>query len=185
MEDQAILELYWSRVESAISETAAKYGNYCYRIAYNILNSREDSEESVNDTWMAAWKSIPPQKPNIFSAFLGKITRHISLDRWRLRTAGKRGGGEVSLTLEELGECLPGGENAEQSYIRRELLESIDQFLETLPEAERKVFVCRYWYMEPVAQIARHFAFSQSKVSSMLHRTRAKLRAWLEEEGFG
>ena len=102
MEDNEIIDLYFDRSETAISQTAVKYGNYCYHIAYNILSDREDSEESVNDTYLAAWNNMPPRRPNVLSTFLGKLTRYISLDRWKARTAYKRGGGEVALSLEEL-----------------------------------------------------------------------------------
>lgn len=184
MDDNAILDLYFARAENAVSETAAKYGAYCYAIAYNILSSREDAEESVNDTYLAAWNSIPPKRPDMLSAFLGKITRCISLDRWKRFYAAKRGGGEVPLVLEELGECISGGENPEEELIRKEQLGCLNAFLEGLPKTERKVFVCRYWYMESIPEIADRFGFSRSKVSSMLHRTRGRLRLALEKEGF-
>ena len=106
MEDQGIIDLFFERSEQAITETDKKYGGYCYAIAYNILSSREDSEESVSDTYLTAWNTIPPRKPNIFSAFLGKITRHISIDRWRKQSAQKRGGKEMIFALDELGECM-------------------------------------------------------------------------------
>ena len=106
MEDQGILALFFKRSEQTIEETDKKYGRYCYSIAYNILSNREDSEESVSDTYLAAWRAIPPRRPRCFSAFLGKITRHISIDRWRMDHAKKRGGGEILPALEELGECV-------------------------------------------------------------------------------
>lgn len=184
MDDNAIIDLYFARSETAISETAAKYGAYCYAIAHNILSSREDAEESVNDTYLAAWNSIPPQRPNVFSAFLGRITRCISLDRWKHRHTAKRGGGEVPLVLEELGECVSGGESPEDRLLEKEQLHCLNAFLETLPKTERKVFLCRYWYMESIPDIARRFGFTRSKVTSMLHRTRGKLRVMMEKEGF-
>lgn len=184
MDDNGIINLYFERSESAITETAEKYGNYCYSIAYNILSNREDSEESVSDTYLAAWNAMPPRRPSILASFLGKITRHISIDRWRARTAGKRGGGEITLALDELGECVSGGESAEQAYERKELAICFNRFLEQLPEIERSVFLCRYWYMDSVGDIGDHFGFSESKVTSMLHRTRGKLRVQLEKEGF-
>lgn len=113
MDDQEIVALYWARSEQAISETSSKYGSYCYSIAYNILHSSEDAEESVNDTYNDAWNSIPPHRPSVLSTFLGKITRRISIDRWRRRTAEKRGGGEMSLVLDELQECVAEGKNTE------------------------------------------------------------------------
>ncbi len=183
MEDKDIINLYYARAQSAISETSAKYGKYCFRIAYNILSNKEDSEESVNDTYLAAWNNIPPQYPTFLAAFLGKITRNISLNRWKYRSTAKRGGGEVALALEELEDCISGCEDVEAAYIRKELQACINEFLEDLPETERKVFVCRYWYLESVPKIAERFEFSQSKVTSMLHRTRGKLRVYLEQEG--
>lgn len=182
MDDKGILDLYWSRSERAISETAGKYGAYCYTIANNILSSWEDAEESVNDTYLAAWNAMPPKRPSCLPAFLGKITRYISLDRWKQRSRLKRGGGEVTLCLEELEGCLSGKESLEDALIRKETLASVNRFLAALPETERKVFLCRYWYLDPVAQIAERFGFSQSKVHSMLHRTREKLGKHLKKE---
>lgn len=182
MEDGQILDLYWARSESAIAETAAKYGGYCYTIAIHILTNNEDAEESVNDTYLAAWNAIPPRRPNLFAAFLGKITRHLSIDRWRSRTAYKRGGGEMVLALEELDGCV-GGETAEDAFDRRELGRSVNRFLDTLDEPERSVFLCRYWYLDSVAETAERFGFSESKVKSMLMRTRGKLKTHLEKEG--
>ena len=183
MDDNAIIELYWERSEDAISKTAAKYGGYCYTIAYNILSNNEDAEESVNDTWLAAWNTMPPRRPKLLAAFLGKMTRFISLDRWKNRTARKRGGGEVPLVLEELEECISGDENVEKEYLQKEFAKSLNQFVENLPDVERKVFLCRYWYMDSIEDIAERFGFSESKVASMLHRTRGKLRKMLEQEG--
>lgn len=183
MEDSAIISLYVSRSENAISETDRKYGAYCFTIANNILSSREDSEESVNDTYLAAWNSIPPQYPNALPAFLGKITRYISLDRWKKGRAAKRGGGELPLALEELGDCVSGKESPEQSVMNRELTRCMNLFLDALPETERKVFVCRYWYLDSIDAIGKRFGFSESKVKSMLYRLREKLREKLEKEG--
>lgn len=184
MDDQAIVELYWNRSEHALSETAAKYGSYCYSIAYNILTNREDAQECVSDTYMAAWSTIPPKCPAVLSTFLGKLTRRISIDRFRKRSAQKRGGGEVYLVLEELVNCIAGNQDVEGAYIRKELAETVNSFLDTLSQTERNVFLCRYWYLDPVADIALYFGFSQSKVTSMLHRIRKKLRLRLMEEGY-
>lgn len=183
MDDKAIIDLYWSRSENAISETAAKYGGYCYTIAYNILSNREDSEESVNDTYLAAWNTMPPRRPSVLAAFLGKMTRYISLDHWKKRSRLKRGGGETELCLEELEGCISGTESIENEMIRKETLASVNKFLDTLPETERKVFLCRYWYLDPVADIAQRFGFTESKTASMLHRTRGKLQKHLTKEG--
>ncbi len=183
MDDKGIVELYFVRSENAIKETAAKYGGYCYAIAYNILSSREDAQECVNDTYLAAWNSIPPQRPAVFSAFLGKISRYISLDRWKSRSRVKRGGGELPLCLEELEECVSGKESIEDTVVRKELLAGVNRFLGQIPDTERRVFLCRYWYMASVADISQRFGFSQSKVTSMLHRTRGKLNTYLQKEG--
>ncbi|MBR3950160.1 MAG: sigma-70 family RNA polymerase sigma factor [Oscillospiraceae bacterium] len=183
MEDAQIVELYWQRQEQAISATAVKYGAYCHTIAYNILNNREDAEESVSDTWLAAWKNMPPHRPRLLSTFLGKITRRISLTRWKRATRQKRGGGELPLALEELSACLSGGETAEEALERKELVQQLNRFLSQLPETERDIFVSRYWFLAPVKQIAEQFGFTESKVKSMLARTREKLRRQLTQEG--
>ena len=183
MEDQGILELFLKRSEQAVVETDKKYGGYCYAIAYNILSSREDSEESVNDTYLTAWNTIPPRKPTLLQAFLGKITRHISIDRWRKQSAQKRGGKEMILALEELGECLD-TRGMEAEITSRELTRVLNGFLASLSETERNVFLCRYWYMDTIETIAKITGFSQSKVTSMLHRSRGKLRKKLAEEGY-
>lgn len=183
MDDNSILDLYWDRSETAISQTAVKYGSYCFQIAYNILTNREDAEESVNDTYLAAWNSIPPRRPSALGAFLGKLTRHLSIDRWRIRSAQKRGGGEIVLALEELADCADSEQNVENAYLRKEMCRCFNYFLDDLPETERNVFLCRYWYMDSIRQIGDYFGFTESKVNAMLHRTRAKLRAQFQKEG--
>lgn len=184
MDDKSIVDLYFSRDQEAITQTDKKYGHYCYRIAYNILTNREDAEESVSDTYVAAWRAIPPRRPSVLSTFLGKITRHIAIDRWRERNASKRGGGEVPLALEELQDCVAGMQNVEMDYERKEIIKAYVKFLDALPVTERRVFLCRYWYVDSVEAIADKFGFSQSKVKTMLHRTRSKLRKQLAEEGY-
>ena len=183
MDDSRIVDLYWQRSEQAIAETQKKYGAYCYRIAYNILTSKEDAEESVSDTYMTAWNTIPPRRPSVLATFLGKITRHISIDRWRTRSAYKRGGGQMVLALEELEGCIVSNENVEQTYAKKELLAADKCFIEKLPVTERRVFLCRYWYLDSIGDIALKCGFSESKVKSMLHRTRQKLNRCLVEEG--
>lgn len=183
MDDERILDLYWSRRDEAISETAAKYGGYCYSIAFNILANREDSEESVSDTYFAAWQTIPPRRPKALAAFLGKLTRRFSISRWRQRTAKKRGGGQMPLALEELEEIAADGSGPEENCLRKELTAAIDEFLDILPEEERNIFLSRYWYLDSIDTIAAHGGFTQSKVKSSLSRTRGKLRAHLKEEG--
>lgn len=183
MDDKAILDLYRSRSEKAIAETDAKYGAYCFTIAYNILNNREDSQESVNDTYLAAWNTIPPKRPAVLAAFLGKITRYISLDLWKKRSRLKRGGGEMELCLEELQDCVSGCESTEDSLIRKETISAVNHFLSALPETERKVFLCRYWYLDSVKDIAERFGYSPNRTAVMLRRTRQKLNVCLAKEG--
>lgn len=184
MEDKQIIDLYWKRSEQAISETDTKYGPYCYKIAYNILTNKEDSEECVYDTYMDAWNAMPPHKPTLLGSFLGKITRRISIDRWRLRTAAKRGGNEIDLALDELDWCVSDSRSLEDELDQKELIGAVNQFLAALSVTERRVFLQRYWAMESIDTIAVTYNFSQSKVTSMLHRTRHKLRIMLDKEGF-
>ena len=183
MDDKAILDLYWARSEKAISETDAKYGAYCFCIANNILNNREDSEESVSDTYLAAWNSMPPKRPAVLSAFLGKITRYISLDHWKKRSRLKRGGGEIDLCLDELQDCVSGRETTEDAVIRKDTISAVNRFLATLGDTERKVFLCRYWYLDSVRDIAERFGFSPNRTTVMLRRTRQKLNVFLTKEG--
>ena len=184
MEDSSIVEMYWQRNEQALSETSSKYGKYLYSISYNILLNKEDAEECVNDTYNDAWTLIPPHRPERLSTFLGKIVRRISIDVWRKYSAEKRGGGEISLALEELEECVSGKENVEDEIERREFQEKLKAFLMTLPQTERQIFVSRYWYLKNISDISRQFCFSESKTKSMLHRTRKKLRVMLKKEGY-
>ena len=183
MDDTQIVELYWARKESAIEETAAKYGSYCRSIAGNILQNQDDAEECVNDTWLGAWNSMPPHRPSVLSTFLGKLTRRISIDKWRRTTAKKRGDGQLPLVLAELEDCVSDGKSIEEETERKLLAEIIATFVKSLPETEQKIFLCRYWYMDSVSSIATRFRFSESKVKSMLFRTREKLRTCLEKEG--
>ncbi len=182
MEDSNILALYFSRREDAIRETDRKYGGYCYKIAYNILSNREDSEESVNDTYLSAWNSIPPNKPQRLSTFLGKLTRNHAIDRWRKRSSQKRGGTEAELALEELGQCVSGVPSAESIIIRKEILDCLNRFLTALPTEQKTVFLCRYWYMNSLEEIAQKTGFSVGKIKSMLHRTRKRLALELQKE---
>lgn len=183
MEDDKIIELYFSRDERAIRETENKYGQYCYRIAYNILTSAEDSEEVVNDTYVSAWEAIPPHRPNIFSAFLAKITRRLSMKRLRFNTAAKRGGDSVDVALDELSQCIPAHGSVAEDVEAKEVGEMIDRFLQKLRTDDRRIFVCRYFYLENVDDIIRAFGYSRSKVYRSLDRTREKLRQYLIKEG--
>lgn len=183
MEDSQIVKLYFDRDQRAIEETAAKYGSYCYSITYNILQNREDAEEAVSDTYLGAWATIPPHKPVILSTFLGKIARRTAIKRWQHSRARKRGGGELALALDELSEFLSDGRTPETAIENAELTRILNQFLRSLPKEERTVFVCRYWYLDSIADIAKRFGFSPSKVKSMLARTRKKPQTTLEKEG--
>lgn len=183
MEDDQIVNLYFARDEQAIQETDSKYGSFCYRIADNILANQQDAEESVSDTYLAAWNAMPPRRPSILGAFLGKITRRISIDRWRKRNAFKRTGGEMTLALEELGEVVGDSTSPETALARKELAASLNRFYDSLSDIQRGVFLCRYWYLNSIGEIAERTGYSPSKVSSMLHRMRGNLKKQLAKEG--
>ncbi len=183
MEDNQIVDLYWARSEKAISETSNKYGHYCYYIAYNILHSKEDSEECVNDTYLNAWNAMPDQRPNILSAFLGRITRNLSLQRWEKYTAQKRGAGQVPLVLDELQDCIPATDKTDHIVDDLMLADLLNRFLASLTAEKRIIFMRRYWYLCPVAEIASDFAISESKVKMSLLRSRNELKLLLTKEG--
>lgn len=183
MNDNEIVNMYWQRLESAIRETDRKYGRYCATIAINILCKTEDAEEICNDTWLAVWNSIPPNRPEVLKTYLGKITRRLSLKRWRDMSREKRGGGTVAVALDELGECVPSGSRAEDSFDKNMLISALNAFIASLRENERRVFICRYWYLDSIEKIGRNFGYSNSKVKSMLYRTRSRLTAHLKREG--
>lgn len=185
MDDEKILDLYFERSENAIKLTKEKYENYCTSIAYRILMNKEDSEECVCDTWLSAWNSIPPNRPHIFSAFLGKITRNHALDFYRKNTSQKRGRSNTEVAIEELGGIIASGENIEDSVINREtLLNIINSFLEDLQPNNRIIFMQRYWYFLSVNDIAHQNNMSQSAVKMSLSRSREKLRDTLIKEGY-
>lgn len=183
MEDEQIVELFWARSERAIAEADARYGKYCYSIAYNILYSTEDSAECVNDTWLNAWKAMPPRRPSCLSAFLGKLTRNLALNRYKRLRADKRGAGQLPLALEELGECAAARNEMEGVEDRALIVSVLDRFLASLPKRDRMVFVRRYWYVSSVAEIAEDYGLSQSNVKMILSRGRNRLRQALEQEG--
>ncbi len=183
MEDSQIIELYHERQETAISETADKYGRYCHYIAKNILENEQDSEECVNDTYLRAWNTMPPHRPNRLSTFLGKITRNIAIDKYKYYNREKRGGGQTMLALEELNECLPTERDTEQAISDKMLVEALNAFLADLPSQKRQMFVRRYWYLSPISEIAKDFAMSESNAKVTLLRTREKLKLFLEKEG--
>lgn len=182
MEDQKIIEMYWERNEAAISHTQEKYGNYLSKISYNILADIEDSKECVNDTYLRAWNSIPPHKPVRLSAFLAKITRQISIDIYRKKTAKKRASSEYVLSLEELWDCASGDGNPEQDVDIKALSAAINSWLSSVSDTQRKAFVCRYFYFDSVKDIANHLELSESNVKSLLHRARLDLKNYLQKE---
>ena len=180
MEDEKIVALYWERNENAIRETETKYGKYCYTIAYNILQSHEDSEECVNDTWSGAWNTIPPQKPTKLQGFLARITRNIAIDRYRHDSAQKRSA-EVESAIEEYWECIPNGDAPIDDELA--LKEAINGFLATLDTRTRVIFMRRYWYSMSVKDIADGMRLSESHVNVILHRTRSKFKDYLTKKG--
>lgn len=184
MEDAQIIDLYWQRKESAISETKMKYSHYLTKIAYNILQNYEDSEESVNDTYLKAWNSIPPHRPGKLAAYLGKITRRLSIDIYRKRTSQKRAGSEYTVSLSELEDCVSHDNTPEQMVETEQMARAISAYLRTLSEESRNVFVCRYFFCDSIQEIAASTSASESKVKSMLYRIRIGLKAYLEKEGF-
>ncbi len=184
MDDAGIVRLYFARDERAIEAAAARYGSGCARIARNILGSGEDAEECVNDAYLAAWNAIPPRRPARLGAFLGALTRNLAFNRYQRERAAKRGGGAFTLVLDELGECVSGGEDAEAAFDRRELLRALNAFVLALPPGKRYIFVRRYWYADAVGDIARACGRPANSVSKTLERTRKQLRDYLLERGF-
>lgn len=183
MKDEEIVGLYWQRSEKAIFETQKKYARYCGCIAFNILHSEEDAEECVNETYLRAWNAIPPDRPESLQAFLGKITRNISLNKYKQHTTQKRGSGDTEFVLSELEECIPAASDVEQSVDELFVRETLGRFLEQLSKAKRIVFVKRYWYLMPIKEIAGQEGMSENKVKLMLFRMRNELKQYLEKEG--
>lgn len=184
MEDTQIVALYWARDEAALAESEQKYGGYCRAIAQGILESREDAAECVNDAFFRAWEAMPPRRPSRLDTFLGRLTRNLSLDRWRAHRAQKRGGVQVELALHELEECLPAVSGPERELEAQALAESLNRFLEALPREKRVLFVQRYWYLRSVEELAAMHGMRKNTTASTLFRLRAALREHLEKEGF-
>ena len=182
MEDHAIVDLYWLRKPEAIQESGRKYGAYCKAIAFNILHNPQDAEECVNDTWLNAWNAMPDQRPSLLAPFLGKIARNLALNRYRANRAEKRGGGELPEVLDELAQCVSDADTAKELEVS-ELEEAVNRFLHSLPERECSVFLRRYWFAEPMADIARRYGMRENTVRTSLFRSREKLRRHLEKEG--
>ncbi|MDY5612941.1 RNA polymerase sigma factor [Dysosmobacter sp.] len=182
MEDHQIVDLYWQRSSDAIAESSAKYGGYCHTIAYRILGNRQDAEECVNDTWAGAWNAMPVHRPTYLGAFLGTITRRIACNRLCAQRAEKRGGGELTLVLEELTDCIPHAPSAAQAVEDTELEQAVSRFLHTLSRRDCSLFLRRYWFAEPVADIAARYGLRVGTVKTSLCRSREKLRRYLEKE---
>ena len=184
MEDAEIVELYWARDEDAITQTKAKYGAYLNRVAYNILSDLEDSQECVSDTLLAAWRSMPDNRPKNLRTYLGKITRQVSIDLYRRRNRMKRYASEYAISLEELGDSFTDGRTPEDELNARLLTETVNRFLRTLPDEARNTFIGRYYFFDSVKNVARYCGMSESKCKSMLYRTRQSLKVYLQKEGF-
>ena len=183
MEDSDIIELYWQRDQQAIGETAGKYGSFLWGISWNILRSHGDAEECVNDTYLRTWNAIPPTRPTAFRAWLGRITRNLSLDRWKQSRAKCRGGDDMEILLGELDICVPERRGMEAALEDQEIAALISTFLRKLPKESRIMFLRRYWYGDSLADIAKRLGCGEGKVKSSLFRTRNALRAYLEQEG--
>ncbi|MBE6573875.1 MAG: RNA polymerase sigma factor [Ruminococcaceae bacterium] len=184
MEDNMIVELYFERDERAIAETERKYDRYLTKIAFNILSDTEDSRESVNDTYLAAWNSIPPNKPSVLSTYLGKLTRRISIDLFRKRNTQKRKASEYSLSLEELSEARDPSSQPEKEIEDRLLGKAISDFLRTLSNDARDLFIIRYYYLDSLKDAAKYCNMTESRAKSLLFRTRCSLKEYLIKEGF-
>ena len=182
MDDESILQLFFQRREQALKETQAKYARLCLRVADGILADARDAEECVNDTWLRAWNSIPPARPASLPAWLAKVTRNLAITRLRGTTARKRGGGEVPLLLDELAECLPGGEDPQRELEKRELSEAVDRFLSSLEREERDLFTARYFFGASPAELAARTGLTENAVAGRLRRMRTKLKNCLKEE---
>lgn len=183
MEDSGIVELYWQRDEQAIGETDRKYGRYLTKIAHNVLADWEDSRESVNDTYLRAWNSMPPHRPDILSLYLGRITRRLAIDAFRKKNSRRRDSSYVR-SLSELEDCVTGRDDPAQTAELHRLSDAITAYLRTLPEETRDVFVCRYYFLDPVRDIAASLGAGESRIKSILYRARLGLRDYLEKEGF-
>lgn len=184
MDDSRIVDLYWQRDETAIAETAAKYGPYCMKISQNILSDRADSEENVNDAYLHAWNAMPPQRPEVLSAFLGRLTRNLALNRYKARGAQKRQSDTLAASLDELAECLPASSAPDDEAAAAELGRSISAFLRTQSDDARVMFVRRYFCCDTIEELAARFGCGESRVKTSLLRTRSRLKAHLVKEGY-
>jgi len=184
VDDTQIVQLYWDRDEKAITVTAEKYGSYCLSVARSILGNNEDAEECVSDAYMNTWNSIPPKRPEMLRAYLGRIVRNLSFNLYKKNKAQKRGFGQIPVVLDELSELLSDSATPEEAWDSKQLSELINAFLSGLPAEKRRLFVCRYWYADSVKDIAERFGMTENNVSVTLNRLRAKLHDYLTESGF-
>ena len=184
MEDNDIIQLFFDRDENAIKEMSIKYGNYCTSIAKNILKNSEDAEECVNDTYLKVWNVIPPSRPNMLKAFIGRITRNISFNLYKKMSTDKRGNLQIPIILDELSECFSDGITPYQEIEKKELLKAINSFLEKLPQEKRVMFVRRYWHSDSITDIAKRCGVSENSVYVNLNRLRKRLHNYLIERGF-
>lgn len=183
MEDHQITMLFWQRNEAAVYAARDKYGAYCRSIALAVLGDYEDALECENDTYLAAWNSIPPNKPQSLTAYLGKLARRIALNRLRSVNTAKRGGGQALISMQELGDVIPSGDDVVHRIEQRELASLISGFLREQPDIPRRIFIRRYWYCDSIREIAQGFGFRESRVKMLLLRTRSQLREFLVKEG--
>lgn len=182
MDDSAIITLFFERSEKAIAELSSKYGGRIFNTAFNILQNRQDAEECANDTYLGVWNAIPPQRPNSLLAFVCRIARNISVNRYKHDSAKKRGGG-YDLCLDELAECVSSSDNVESQYAAKELAALLDEFLDTLGKTNRMIFVRRYWYLDTFESIAKYFGLHESAVRMRLSRIRGRLKEFLKQRG--
>lgn len=184
MEDQKIIDLFFLRSEMAVTELAKKYGMVCKKLAFHILNSREDAEECVNDAYLALWNKIPPNRPDPLQTYLCRIVRNLAIKKYRANTAEKRNS-FYDMSLDELTECIPARETVEDHWDAKELGKHLDAFLDTLDQKSRILFLRRYWFSESLAELASEFHITEHNAAVRLSRIRAKLRNYLSKEGIG
>ncbi len=191
MDDPSIVKLFLNRNQQALIEVRDRFSRYLRTVAFNVLRDEQDAEECENDAYLSAWNSIPPNEPQDLKSYLARIARNAALTLYRKKNADKRGGGERAASVEELAECIgdggediAGGSLVEQALEEKELSRALDTFLRTIKDTERQVFLRRYWFFESVSEVADRFGFSESKVKTMLFRTREKLKTYLEKEGY-
>ena len=184
MTDTKIINLYWNRPDNSITESNLKYGTYCHTVAYNILHQQEDSEECVNDTWLRAWKEIPPTRPQRLKYYFARITRNLALDSYRAKHAQKRGGANTDFPFDELRDCVSDEKSIDETIKVEELGKAINRFLKTLPQREAALFVHRYFYAETILSIAKRHHLSENNTAVILSRTRQKLKEFLLKEGY-